>query len=525
MGVLNPIMLLFGLLAVPLVAMYFIKYRFKDTSVPSTYLWDMVSSDKSTATKFERFKNNPLMWIQLLILILIILALSGFYVLTKKEASGDVLILVDNSIMMDCRENEGSNSMLKAIKDSKEIVDKAAEGTRFTLVSVSDDSQIILSDETDKDIVKNSIDQIESTIKNLSEEKLRKEYKSYKSSKESSTVYVFSSNNGDDIGDIIFRYKGLEKNVGITDMQVYKDKYVVKLTAYGEGSYTNEVTVKVDDKIINIHEVTLSSGEEVEVTGDLTDEGSYISAYLNSGDDISLDNVAIMQIPLDEKIRVFLKSSGNSYLREAMLLRDDISIVDSLDVQEFPQDMDVYVFEDGAPSEIPKSGGILIVNPSSDTSYYKVTEKAEGGSVKITNDETTSFVQAFYTNNYKNITAQNMKAVATVGEDTVITKGMMGDQRAVILGFDIMDTNLPLKYSFPILVQNIVSYLSGSADENLSLTHIADKIDMSLDYADKDVIISSSDNQKKGLNNISWVLGIMALLLLIAEMEVFRREY
>ncbi|MFM7741382.1 MAG: BatA domain-containing protein, partial [Planctomycetota bacterium] len=63
-----------GLLPALLVALYFLKLRRQPLAVPSTYLWTKTLEDLHVNSLWQRLRQSLLLWLQLLLALLVILA-------------------------------------------------------------------------------------------------------------------------------------------------------------------------------------------------------------------------------------------------------------------------------------------------------------------------------------------------------------------------------------------------------------------------------------------------------------------
>src|SRR5438128_2124285 len=88
--------------AVPIgvVALYFLKLRRKPLEVPSTYLWQKSIEDLHVNALFQRLRRNLLLFLQLLILALALLALARPAWLGSEAGGERHVILIDNSASM-----------------------------------------------------------------------------------------------------------------------------------------------------------------------------------------------------------------------------------------------------------------------------------------------------------------------------------------------------------------------------------------------------------------------------------------
>ena len=100
-----------GLLAlVPpaIVALYFLKLRRQPLEVPSTYLWKRSIEDMHVNSLWQRLRQNLLLFLQLLLVALAMLALMRPGWEGAKLEGDRFIFLVDNSASMSATDVEGS---------------------------------------------------------------------------------------------------------------------------------------------------------------------------------------------------------------------------------------------------------------------------------------------------------------------------------------------------------------------------------------------------------------------------------
>lgn len=117
------------LLIVPLVVLYFLKLRRPQVVVPSLVLWQRLLLDKRVNSPFQRFRNNLLLWLQLLLLCLLILAaMMPFF---RGTAGGSrMLVLLDCSASMAGRLAPDAKTSMELCKERIEEVIAALGGGR-----------------------------------------------------------------------------------------------------------------------------------------------------------------------------------------------------------------------------------------------------------------------------------------------------------------------------------------------------------------------------------------------------------
>ena len=65
MNILNPVALLAGLLAIPIILLYLLRLQRREQSVSSTMLWQQVILDREANTLWQKLRRNLLLLLQL----------------------------------------------------------------------------------------------------------------------------------------------------------------------------------------------------------------------------------------------------------------------------------------------------------------------------------------------------------------------------------------------------------------------------------------------------------------------------
>src|SRR5262249_21027391 len=92
--------LLIFLVPLLLILLYFLKLRRKPVQVPSTFLWRKSVEDLHVNSLFQWLRDNVLLLIQLLVLLLLIYALLGLQVHGRTTSGGHYILIIDSSASM-----------------------------------------------------------------------------------------------------------------------------------------------------------------------------------------------------------------------------------------------------------------------------------------------------------------------------------------------------------------------------------------------------------------------------------------
>ena len=89
------------LLSVPIVViLYLLKPKGKDYRISSNLLWDKLFKNQQSKTFLEKFIHNLLMYLQIFILLLMVLALMSPYIHREGRTEGNVILVLDTSRSM-----------------------------------------------------------------------------------------------------------------------------------------------------------------------------------------------------------------------------------------------------------------------------------------------------------------------------------------------------------------------------------------------------------------------------------------
>lgn len=123
------------LLAVPVVViLYLLVPKGTDTPVSSNLLWKKLFYNEQSKTFWEKFLHNLLMYLQIVILLLLILALMAPFIQRKGTGSTDVVYLIDTSGSMKHLTKGGNTRLGEAVSEIKEQI-AASDGAKISIVT------------------------------------------------------------------------------------------------------------------------------------------------------------------------------------------------------------------------------------------------------------------------------------------------------------------------------------------------------------------------------------------------------
>jgi hypothetical protein len=525
---------LFTLLAIPiLITIYILRNKYKETTAPSTYLWEL-------SAKFLK-KRNPLrkmehLWI--LIIQLACIAAMAFALakptFTLKGKADNMVFVLDTTASMGITHNN-STRFEKAKAQILEKAGSAAKGSTFSLIVSENDSRVICKKVNDFDRFKIYLDSVGLTTTtskldtslNLAQELF---------SDGSANVCYLATDKIADASAIknieLIDVSDDEKNYAIRDFSYsYVDDTLTlngQVVAYDDNIPADGLELKVDitinDKELGYQPVKIApnlSGvdQPFSVTPKITlpngkDDIEVIKAEILNEDALPVDNTFyIYNTDTATETDILVVSAKPFYLKSVFKALGNITVktlAPASYTDGASEGYDIVVFDAFTPDVLPSNGAIWMIGTEASIDgtgfVYQTTNNATNDD---DDDDGTMGANLSYANNndsilYNQLTAQTANNQIIVSKyeryslmqnfTTILTYRNMPmvfagkndlQQREVVFAFDLHDSNLPLKYDFVALMHNFVNY---SNPKNIT----------KFDYEVNDeMTISISENNKK----------------------------
>ncbi len=241
-------------------------------------------------------------------------------------------------------------------------------------------------------------------------------------------------------------------------------KVLVKVTNRGSYEYTSDVALYGDEKLLDIKSITLNPKESKNVLFDkIYFKGDILKAELTEEDSIKEDNFIFEKVLNEDKKKVLLVTEKNIFLERALQTIPSIDIYKTNEESNINKEdkYDLYIFDNITPTNIPKGGNLLLINPESN-SIFNVKEELQGGDGVVTKSSLSKYTEGlkFAIKSYKEIEKPNWaEEFLRVEEDSLGFIGNYNGKVVGVLGFDLHNSDLTLKAEFPILIHNVVGRL------------------------------------------------------------------
>ena len=147
---------------VAIIALYFLKLRRKPVRVASTLLWRRSLEDLHVNSLFQRLRKNLLLFLQLLMVGLLMLALLGPRIRGTSNQGSRFVLAIDNSASMSATDVKPSR-LERAKAEARKIVDNLGGGDLAMVVTFSDRAKVVSNYTSDRTALSRRISAIEPT--------------------------------------------------------------------------------------------------------------------------------------------------------------------------------------------------------------------------------------------------------------------------------------------------------------------------------------------------------------------------
>lgn len=429
-----------GLAAI--LALYMLKRRFEEHEVPSTYLWRRMLADQNANRPFQKLRKNLLMLLQLAVVALLALAL--MHPATKGLAGGDYVLIFDTSLSM-----RADGRMEQAKERALCMVDEMAAGSSVTVITAGNEVETPLSRSEDLVRVKQTISSVRAGYAGAALDRAVSLAQAMAREIDGLNVVVFSDNYEAPEGIRTVNAERGAENRAILSVKLARraeaNEAVVVVVNYGEAC---DVTLEIeaDGALWDVHTVSLEKEQTLGVPFTLPDDVQTVHVRIRQSDALAEDNEA-WGVPQDARSHVVAYAGDkNVFLETAIGLREDVELVktDFEGLASAKAEMYVSV-----------QNGLTVLSRTGATSITAGEEKlAANGSPVVSNREALMdgvSVDGVAVRSYRPLTGG--RTLLSLNGDALIS----ADDDSVVFGFDLHNTNFPLRLGFPVLMRNLLS--------------------------------------------------------------------
>jgi Ca-activated chloride channel homolog len=465
--------------AIPVVVLFYLLKRKRVVRlVSSTVLWQRFVADAQASAPFQKLRKNWLLILQILLLLLVVLALARPYFATKVAPAQLRVVILDASASMQATD-ETPSRFEKARAEALKWVDSLAINDQMVILQAGVNTEVKQSATSEKASLRRAVQACQCSDGPTRLVAALRMAESLVRDQRGAEIHLFSDGAVSDLSE--FDNKGLpliyhevgktSENLGITALDVRANPENAQQRAvycsvanFSSNSVQTELELRLNNSLVETRPVNAAPGE---VSPQLflanQAEDGVFTLRLTGTDALAADNQASIVSLLPKPVKVLLVTRGNRLLEKALRAAANVQLATSSDLTDPAAGFDFVVLDGITPNVWPQ-GNVLAIHVIN-TNWFPDASRIEGPSIV---DWRTAHPLLRYAGLDNVQIAESLAAKAPPWavslvdspQAPLILAGDLGRQRILWIGFDLLESNWPLRISFPIFIANAVEWLN-----------------------------------------------------------------
>ena len=516
-----------------IILLYLLKQKVLNQKISALNLWREAYENIQASTPWEKFRNNILMYMQIAALLLLILALMSPYITGSGSEYSNVLIIIDNSASMSGLYSEDESKLDVAKEQAADYVN-SNDGTRYTIMTVSNTPELIISGSDDKGRVSDAVNNIETTDIAGSLDQAASMVQSLVAAWKSYKVIAFTDSSANmqnincEVVDLSIQgNNGAIQSLSHTVSEDGTVKVMARVDNYGSNSLNTDVNLYIGNKLYDIQNVTVEAGESSIVyfkdiasgkyNSILAGNTPYLMAELNSKDMLAGDNIVYDILDNGSENKILLVTDKNTFLEKALKISGSQTIdkvqpkdAEAADIEEYS----LVVYDGVLPGELSETGNIIFINPPA-SDVKKETEgwqkdifiygkKSKSSVIRTLKGNVTEYIEDYSFSSLDVLGFKTPKwAKAFFETGSKLSAGYLGNyngRMVAVIGFDLHNTDFPLQTEFPIFMYNLLRETMSARIAEKSVYNAGEAVSIQKKGKSEKVVVTKPDGTKENYN-------------------------
>ncbi|TMF32748.1 MAG: VWA domain-containing protein [Chloroflexi bacterium] len=458
-----------------IVALYFLRIRRPTRVVPWLDLWPDQIRDRQANVPWQRLRFSWLLLLQLLVAGVLVAAAVQPALSASASLAAHTVVLLDASASMQAKDVQPSR-LDWAKREIGAMIDQLGPQDRMTLIAMQSTARVVASGSGDHDAMHRALNGIGpsngpadlSGALSLAAGSVR--------AGEDSRAYLFSDGiveplrasfaNGLPFPIEYHRVGVSGENIGLTSLTVRTSAQsraaYLRVHNFGQQARTFTLEWRSDAGLIDVRSVSLAAGQAQDLALPVPDAANTVTARIDAKDNFGLDDsvTAIARAP--RAFRVLLVTPGNVFLEQALRLRTDFQLdVIAPAAYRAATSYAMTVFDRFSPPALPEAPFIMVDPPAGSALAGGAAvgigrvRASDAGDPLLTNVP----LQDVHVARSQDLRASSFGRALITSVQTPLVLVRDEPYRQVLVGFDIHDSDLPLRIGFPVLMQNLSEWM------------------------------------------------------------------
>jgi Ca-activated chloride channel homolog len=485
MNLLAPAALWFLALLPVIVVFYLLKRRRTVRLVPSTVLWQRFLAESRASAPFQKLRRNWLMLLQLLLLLLVVLALARPFLPAEVRPAKLRILILDNSASMNATD-EAPTRFEHARAEALKWVDNLRENEEMVIVQGGVNTQVRQSASRDRNALRRAILACTPSDGSTRLAPALRMAESLVRDRNDAEIHLFSDGASPSLAE--FESKALplvyhrigrgSNNAAITAIDARSNPanpreraIYVGLANFSAIPMNGTLDLRLDDRLLETRAVLIPPGESVSQVFQIQQLADGIfRATLNIEDDLATDNEALIPSFLPNPVRVLLLTRGNRLLERALRAVPHVALTVSPVADNAAHD--VVVLDNITPDRWPDAN-VLAFGVANTNWFAKTTVLSAPAIVDWRAAHPllrhAAFDEVAISESLGVKAPSWAVSLLEAPQASLMVAGEIDQRRIAWVGFDVLNSNWPLRISFPIFIANAMEWLNPAVDQSARL--------------------------------------------------------
>ena len=478
MTFLAPAAAILGLTLPAILALYFLRIRRPTRIVPALHLWPDQIRDRQANVPWQRLRPGWLLLLQLLAAAALVTAAIQPALPASATLARHSIVLLDASASMQATDVSPSR-FVEAKRQIGAIIDQLGPDDRMTLIAVAPTSRIVTSSIGNRDALHHALEAVTPSNGSADLSGALALASGLTRAGDDARAYLFSDGIVDPLraaGDglpfpVEYHRIGVSgENVGLTSLSVRTSAQsraaTLHVQNFGQQLRTVAIEWRADGRLLDARSVSLKGGEAQDLTFPVPADATAVSARTDSGDIFALDNSATAVARTPRAFSVVLVTPGNVFLEQALRLRTDLKVdVVAPSAYRPGSGYALTVFDRYLPATLPVSP-MIVIDPPTGSALAGGTaigvgkvRASDAGDPLLANVD----LQDVHVARSQDLRNSSFGRTLLTSLQTPLVLVREEPYRQALFGFDLHESDLPLRIAFPILVQNLSEWMLPSS--------------------------------------------------------------
>ena len=485
MGLLDPLNLLWLIpVAGAIIALYLLKLKRQERRISSVMLWAQAVQDVQANAPFQKLRKNLLLFLQVLAAVLLLGALAIPFYRAAGVAGHDTVIVIDNSASMNASDVR-PDRLGAARKLGISLAGSVGSGDLAAVMTCAPRPRVVCPFTNDRRSLAGTISGITPTDAPADVPSAYRLATSLLVRRRDPQIVIlsdgaFGSLETAQISGARIRFVRVGRrsdNVAITALQARSDptgkrQVFVSIHNFSRRRKDFDLEFYADGSLTDVRQMSIAPGADgQEIIPQSEVAGRVFTVKADIHDDLAADNSASIPLSAKRELKILLVSKGSLFLERALALDPMCSASRTSDpIVAASGDYDIVVYDCVKPTGKPPDVGCLFINIFGPDSPLQSQGRTRNPEIIEWNrqDEVTRFVDfgGVSLGSAGRCRAASWARPLVFGSGgPLIAAGELRGSRRIAIGWDLLESDLPLRVGFPILISNCLEWLSARQGE------------------------------------------------------------